>query len=110
MKIVDKLHRERVSQRGIARVTGISRPTMIRWLRKKSLTPHRGDDPAVERSTKRVVGWAVGDRSATTCRKLWVLLPTDYRKRGIFYTDEYCICGKRCCSVEMCSCMRCASV
>lgn len=39
MEIVEKLHRERVSQRGIARVTGISRTTMIRWLRKKVLHP-----------------------------------------------------------------------
>jgi IS1 family transposase len=44
---------------------------------------------AVERGTKRVVGWAVGDRSAATCRRLWESLPADYRKRGIFYTDEY---------------------
>jgi IS1 family transposase len=35
MEIVDKLHRERVSQRGMARVTGSSRPTITRWLRKK---------------------------------------------------------------------------
>jgi IS1 family transposase len=46
---------------------------------------------AVERATKRVVGWAVGDRSAATCRKLWASLPADYRKRGIFYTDAYFI-------------------
>jgi IS1 family transposase len=44
---------------------------------------------AVERATRRVVGWAVGDRSTATCRKLWHSLPADYRKRGIFYTDEY---------------------
>jgi predicted XRE-type DNA-binding protein len=39
MELVEKLHRERVSQRGIARVTGISRPTIVRWLRKKVLRP-----------------------------------------------------------------------
>jgi transposase-like protein len=39
MEIVDTLHRERVSQRGMARVTGISRPTITRWLRKKSCAP-----------------------------------------------------------------------
>jgi hypothetical protein len=39
MEIVDKLHRERVSQRGMARVTGISRPTIKRWLRKKDRAP-----------------------------------------------------------------------
>jgi insertion element IS1 protein InsB len=44
---------------------------------------------AVERSTKWVVGWAVGDRSAATCRTLWESLPADYRKCSIFYTDEY---------------------
>jgi biotin operon repressor len=30
MELVEKLQSERVSQRGIARVTGISRPTIIR--------------------------------------------------------------------------------
>jgi transposase-like protein len=39
MEIVDKLHREQVSQRGMARVTGISRPTITRWLRKKDGRP-----------------------------------------------------------------------
>jgi transcriptional regulator with XRE-family HTH domain len=39
MELVEKLHRERVSQRGIARVTGVRRPTIIRWLRKKVLRP-----------------------------------------------------------------------
>jgi light-regulated signal transduction histidine kinase (bacteriophytochrome) len=46
---------------------------------------------AVERGTKRVVGWAVGDRSAATCRRLWASLPADDRKRGIFDTDEYVV-------------------
>jgi DNA invertase Pin-like site-specific DNA recombinase len=39
MKLVEKLHRERVSQCGIARATGISRSTIIRWLRKKVREP-----------------------------------------------------------------------
>ncbi len=42
---------------------------------------------ALERQTRRVVGFAVGDRSAETCRKLWASLPADYRKRAICYTD-----------------------
>jgi transposase-like protein len=45
METVEQLHRERVSQRGIARMTGVSRPTIIRWLRK-SAAPHGGEDPA----------------------------------------------------------------
>ena len=42
---------------------------------------------ALERQTRRVVGFAVGDRSAETCGKLWASLPADYRKRAICYTD-----------------------
>jgi IS1 family transposase len=42
---------------------------------------------ALERQTRRVVGFAVGDRSAETCRTLWASLPADYRKRAICYTD-----------------------
>jgi insertion element IS1 protein InsB len=119
MELVERLHTERVSQRGIARVTGVSRPTIIAWLRKKAfrpisqtLTPMMGrpeieiDEQwsyigsrqqevwtwtAVERGSGRVVGFVVGDRSAATCRALWESLPADYRKRGIFYTDEYTV-------------------
>jgi len=86
-ELVEKLHRERVSQRGIARVTGLSCPTIIRWLRKKVLRPigatilptvarpeieiderwsYVGNKGAVvwhwvavERGTKRVVGIAI---------------------------------------------------
>ncbi len=44
---------------------------------------------AYERQTGRIVGYALGDRSADTCRRLWHSLPADYRKRAIIYTDEY---------------------
>ena len=37
--LAEKLHLERVSQRGIARVTGLSRSTIIKRL-KKDLPPH----------------------------------------------------------------------
>jgi insertion element IS1 protein InsB len=122
MELVEKLHTERVSQRGIARITGVSRPTIIAWLRKKvfrpigrTLTPMMGrpeieiDEQwsyvgsrqqqvwtwtAVERGSGRVIGLAIGERSVATCRALWQSLPADYRKRGIFYTDEYDIYRK----------------
>ena len=32
--LVEQLHTERVSQRGIARITGLSRTTIIKWLKK----------------------------------------------------------------------------
>jgi insertion element IS1 protein InsB len=44
---------------------------------------------ALERHSRRIVGFAVGDRSAETCRELWNSLPADYRKRAICYTDGY---------------------
>lgn len=34
--LVEQLHSERVSQRGIARITGVSRTTIITWLKKSS--------------------------------------------------------------------------
>ncbi len=34
LALVEQLHTERVSQRGIARVTGLSRPTIIAYLKK----------------------------------------------------------------------------
>jgi insertion element IS1 protein InsB len=38
-------------------------------------------------SGKRLVGLAFGDRTKATCRALWQSLPSDYRKRGICYSD-----------------------
>ena len=43
--LVDNLHLERVSQRGIARLTAVSRSTIIKRL-KKDLSPHwRNNNP-----------------------------------------------------------------
>ena len=33
-RMIEQLHTERVSQRGIARITGLSRTTIIKWLKK----------------------------------------------------------------------------
>jgi len=42
---------------------------------------------ALERQTRRVVGFAMGDRSAETGRRLWDSLPADYRKRAVCFSD-----------------------
>jgi insertion element IS1 protein InsB len=42
---------------------------------------------ALERQTRRIVGFAIGDRSQATCQKLWASLPPEYRKRAVLYTD-----------------------
>src|SRR5690349_8318663 len=86
MELVERLHNERVSQRGIARISGVSRPTIIAWLRKKvfrpigkTLTPMMGR-PEIEIDEQ----WSyVGSRQQEVQS-----LPADDRKRGVFYTDE----------------------
>lgn len=114
--LMEKLHLERVSQRGIARLTGMSRSTIIKRQKKTfppiaqrlTPTPERpilemderwsfvGDKGpqvwvwmALERPTRKVVGRAFGDRSADTCRALWQSLPADDRQRAIIYTDQW---------------------
>ena len=41
---------------------------------------------AICRKTRQVVAYAVGDRDATTCRKLWNAIPEIYRQ-GTCYSD-----------------------
>jgi transposase-like protein len=174
MNLGEKLHHERVSQRGIARVTGASRPTIIRWLRKKVLRPIGAtilptltrpeieiDEPwsyvgnkgqvvwhwvAVERGTKRVVGGPSGlalprpaARCGNRCLPIIASVAFLYRRVLCLSTGAACVAapsaserarrdqpggpcaqhvspvvrqsggGKRCRSVGMCICMRCAS-
>jgi IS1 family transposase len=60
-----------------------------------SFVGHKGEQVwiwiALERQTPRIVGFAVGDRSETTCRQRWASLPPDYRKRAICYSDCYAV-------------------
>jgi insertion element IS1 protein InsB len=114
-ELIEKLHLERVSQRGIARLLHISRTTIISTLKKKVIQPiaetiqtlasrptleldelwsYVGKKAnkvwiwlAIERETRRIVGIAFGDRSDATCRELWASLPADYRKRASISTD-----------------------
>ena len=44
---------------------------------------------ALDRATRKIIGLAVGDRSAQTCQRLWESLPPDYRRRAIIYTDHW---------------------
>lgn len=41
---------------------------------------------ALNRETRQIVGFAVGDRDEATARKLWESIPTEHR-RGLIYTD-----------------------
>ena len=111
---VEKLSLERMSQRAIARITGVSRMTIAKLQKKisvpiaQTVTPLRSRPTleldelwsfvnnkgqkvwiwiALERETRRIVGLAFGDRSSETCVELWNSLPADYRKRAVLYSD-----------------------
>ena len=111
-------YRERMSLRGIQRVFGVWRTTVLRWLQElvdrlptllETLLPPQAEDVlemdelvsfvsekffkrwlwlALCRRTRQIVAYAIGDRSETTARKLWQSLPEAYRTCPV-YTDEY---------------------
>jgi IS1 family transposase len=109
---------ERMSLRGIQRVFGVWRGTLLRWLEQllaelpslpETLLPVEANDvlemdelvsfvaekwfkrwlwTAQCRRTRQIVAYAIGDRSETTARKLWGAIPSAYRACPVF-TDEY---------------------
>jgi insertion element IS1 protein InsB len=100
---------ERMSLRGLERVFGVWRGTVLRWLQEwvrrlpklsQTLLPAEAEDvleldecwsyvqqkcykrwlwTALCRRTRQIVAYAIGDRSETTCRKLKDRLPHGYR-------------------------------
>lgn len=44
---------------------------------------------ALDRQTKEIVGWAIGDRSQDMARELWNSLPPVYRQCAVIATDFY---------------------
>jgi len=113
-----KAYRERMSLRGLQRVFGPWRSTVLRWLRQlvaalpsllESLLPAQNDDvlemdelvsfvsqkwfkrwlwTAQCRRTRQIVAFAISDRSETTARHLWQAIPDSYRDCPVF-TDEF---------------------
>ena len=115
--LIDKLLLERISLRGIARVTGVS----FSWLQdyvntKFSRIPRQinvSDKPkgkliiecdemwsfvsskqnklyiwlAIDRATREIIGCYIGDRTRLSARKLWASLPSIYRQCAVAYTD-----------------------
>ena len=104
-----RAYRERMSLRGLQRVFGVWRGTVLRWLERyvqqlpslaESLVPAQADDvlemdelvsyvgekwfkrwlwTAQCRRTRQIVAYAIGDRSEDTGRLLWQAVPTSYR-------------------------------
>ncbi len=111
-------YRERISLRGLQRIFGVWRTTVLRWLQQvlehlaslpETLVPPEADDvleidelcsfvsekwfkrwlwTAQCRRTRQIVAYVIGDRSETTGRKLWQTIPEAYRTCPVF-TDEF---------------------
>ncbi len=44
---------------------------------------------AMDVNTRRIIAFHVGDRSKDSAQKLWNNIPEIYRRKAIFYTDQY---------------------
>ena len=116
-QLIDKLLLERISLRGIARVTGISWSWLQNYVNNKLAAVPRqirvSEKPkgkltiecdemwsfvfckkikvyiwlAIDRSTREIIGCYLGDRSRKSARKLWGSLPGVYRQCAVAYTD-----------------------
>jgi IS1 family transposase len=103
-------YRERASLRGLERIFGVDRHSVLKWLAERvgqlptlveSLLPKiRGDVlefdelwsfvyqrcnkrwlwTALCRRTRQMVGFAIGDRDEATCQRLWESIPPAYRR------------------------------
>jgi IS1 family transposase/transposase-like protein len=111
-----RAYKERASLRGLERIFGVARQTVMRWLKetvpalpdlKDTLLPAQPDDvleldelwsfvlkksqkrwlwTAICRRTRQIVAFVIGDRSEKTCRRLWNKIPDGY-KRCLTFSD-----------------------
>jgi insertion element IS1 protein InsB len=44
---------------------------------------------AMDRTTRQIIAFHVGDRSRDSAKQLWANLPAVYREQAVFYTDQY---------------------
>lgn len=115
--LIDRLLLERISLRGIARVTGVSWSWLQNYINHKleqmprqakvsakskgrltlecdemwSFVANKNKKYyiwlAIDRKTREIVGCYVGSRSRTSAQKLWDSLPGVYRQCAVAYTD-----------------------
>jgi insertion element IS1 protein InsB len=113
-----RAYRERMSLRGLQRVFGVWRRTVLRWLERyvarlprlpQTLLPAQAEDvlemdelmtfvsekwfkrwlwTAQCRRTRQIVAFAIGDRSQDTGKLAWQTVPIDYRTCPV-YTDHW---------------------
>jgi len=44
---------------------------------------------ALERNSRKIISYAVGDRSVTTFKRLWDRISDKIKRKAIFYTDRW---------------------
>jgi IS1 family transposase/transposase-like protein len=116
-QLIDRLLLERISLRGIARVTGVSWSWLQNYVNNKLAAVPRQikvskkskgklviecDEMwsfvfskmikvyiwlAIDRTTREIIGCYLGDRSRQSAKKLWASLPGVYRQCAVTYTD-----------------------
>lgn len=116
-QLIDRLLLERISLRGIARVTQVSWSWLQDYVNQKlARTPRQVkvsvklpgkmivecDEMwsfvdskknevyiwlAIDRNSRKIVGCFVGDRTRKSARKLWASLPETYQQSAVAYTD-----------------------
>lgn len=117
LQLAYKATMERCSLRGVARILGMSRKTIMQEMKKRlsrlkklkkmtfsaqsgdivevdelwSFVGNKGEQcwvwTAICRRTRQIVAFAIGDRSAKTARTLWRNIPDSYKKQAVFYSD-----------------------
>ena len=116
---IDKLLLERLSLAAIARVIGISQPTVQKYVNQKyenisqeakvkkkepgkmviecdemwSFVGKKSNKQwiwlAIDRSTREIIGCHIGDRGNASANALWKSLPAIYRQCAVCYTDYW---------------------
>jgi insertion element IS1 protein InsB len=44
---------------------------------------------AMDKQTRQILAFHVGDRSRDSAKQLWANIPAIYRENATFYTDQY---------------------
>ena len=113
-KRVLQTYQERASLRGIERIFGVCRQTVWHWIQdhvaglptfSETLAAAQTDDvleldevwsfvgkrtqkrwlwTAMCRRTRQIVAYVIGDHSETTCHRLWLAIPSAYRRCRTF--------------------------
>jgi insertion element IS1 protein InsB len=116
-QLILRAYHQRSSLRGVQRLFGVSRPTLIAWIKKvhrlpavqETLAAARADDvleidamwsyvgkrgnrvwlwSALCRRTRQIVAFGVGDWGEATCQRLWEALLEAYRS-CVSYRDGW---------------------